>query len=493
MNEFGGNCPRRHEPKHPRRDGNPYLCGPAWPIWGGSPALTTRRHPISQVLGASEAAKPTDAGRIDAEWCPTRAKVRRSSWPVRRRRAGGGVKAAGARVLPGSPVGQPMTTDHATAAVQEPIGPETTAQPPPGGRAAGPAKITGSLPAGVGMPATRAPARTWGGAGGRWLVWVFRAIAWTVLLVIGFRGVAAIITGQPLTGRSAAGVQTRQRGFPVSLARAYALAFGQVYLNYNSATAAHRAAALATFLPPGVDPQLGWSRTGAQTLQFEQVAGVQVADRHRAVVTLLARISGHLIEVGVPIYATSAGMVVSGHPAMLPAPSNIAVPAPSAISQDPSAKLALKRMLPGFFRAYASGDAVQLAMYSPRGTVITGLGRVVAFGGLVRLVVPAATGRVRHIAVMVRWLPVGSAARPAGSSPSPSAGRPSPSAGTPSPSASSRSPSAGSRSPSAGSSGRSASVPGSMQMSYELTVVRHGSTWLVRAIGPASSQAWPSS
>ena len=249
--------------------------------------------------------------------------------------------AAGKRVLPGPPVVQPMTTDHATAAVQEPIGPESLAQPPSGGRAAGSAKMTGSLPAGVGMPAARAPARAWGGAGGRWLVWVFRALAWTVLLVIGFRGVAAIVTGQPRAGGSAARGQTGQRGFPVSLAR-----------------------------------------------------------------------------------------------------------------------------------AYASGDAVQLAAYSPRGTLITGLGSVVAFGGLVRLVVPAATGPVRHIAVMVRWLPAGSAARPAGASPSPAAG--------------SRSPSASSRSP-------AASARASVQMSYELTVVRHGRTWLVSAIGPASSQAWPSS
>ena len=36
--------------------------------------------------------------------------------------------------------------------------------------------------------------RTWGGAGGRWLVWVFRGIAWAVLLLIGYRGVVAILS-----------------------------------------------------------------------------------------------------------------------------------------------------------------------------------------------------------------------------------------------------------------------------------------------------------
>ncbi len=298
--------------------------------------------------------------------------------------------AAGNRVLPGPPALQPMTTDQATAAVQEPTGPEILAQNPRGGWAAGTAEGAVGLPPGAGVPAARAPARSWSGAGGRWLIWAFRAVLWLVLLVIGYRGVVAIVTGQPSAGRApgVAAAPAGQRSFPVSLARAYALAFGQVYLNYNAATAAHRAAELATFLPPGADPQLGWNGTGAQVLQFEQVAGVRVQDQHRAVVTLLARVGGHLVEVSVPVYATQAGMVVSGHPALLPPPSNVALPAPSAVTQDQAAKLALKSMLPGFFRAYATGDAVRLAAFSPRGTVITGLGSVVTFGGLVKLIVP---------------------------------------------------------------------------------------------------------
>ena len=382
--------------------------------------------------------------------------------------------AAGNRLLPGPPAVQPMTTDQATAAVQEPIGPETDAQPPQGAWAKGPAKIAGSLPAGVGLAAARKPARGWGGAGGRWLLWVFRAVLWTALLVIGYRGVAAIVTGQPVTGRApgAAAAQPGQRAFPVSLARAYAMAFGQVYLNYNAATAARRSATLATFLPPGADPQIGWNGTGAQTLQFEQVAGVTVDDPHRAVVTLLARVSGHLIEVGVPIYATSAGMVVSGRPALLPPPSSVAPPSPAVVPQDGAARLALKRMLPGFFRAYASGDAIRLAAYSPQGTVITGLGRVAAFAGLVKLIVPAAAGQVRHIVVTVSWRQASSAVTPAGGQASPARGKGNPAGRTAPP---------------------SAHAPASVQMTYALTVLRQRGTWLVRSIGPAASQPWPSS
>ena len=41
------------------------------------------------------------------------------------------------------------------------------------------------------------PSRGPGAApGGRWLVWLFRGVAWAVLLLIGYRGVAAIVTGE---------------------------------------------------------------------------------------------------------------------------------------------------------------------------------------------------------------------------------------------------------------------------------------------------------
>ena len=37
--------------------------------------------------------------------------------------------------------------------------------------------------------ADRARPSQWRGAGGRWMVWVFRVVIWAVLLIIGFRGV----------------------------------------------------------------------------------------------------------------------------------------------------------------------------------------------------------------------------------------------------------------------------------------------------------------
>ena len=162
-------------------------------------------------------------------------------------------------------------------------------------------------------PAASRPSRTWGGAGGRWLIWLFRGIAWAVLLLIGYRGVVAIVTGE--TQSSAAtpvATGSPASAFPVTQADAYALQFGAVYLNFSPADATQRANALSTFLPSGSDPQLGWNGTGTSQLQSAQVAGTDVRDAHHAVVTLLARVNGQLMELGVPIYASSGGLVVSG-------------------------------------------------------------------------------------------------------------------------------------------------------------------------------------
>ena len=59
-----------------------------------------------------------------------------------------------------------------------------------------------SIPGAIRTAAAR-PGRTWGGAGGRWLVWVFRGIAWAVLLLIGYRGVVAILSNESRSGQAA--------------------------------------------------------------------------------------------------------------------------------------------------------------------------------------------------------------------------------------------------------------------------------------------------
>ena len=285
----------------------------------------------------------------------------------------------------------------------------------------------------------------WRGAGGRWLVWVFRVVVWLVLLLIGYRGVTAIMAGETTSG-AAAPTATPSNAFPSALAGAYALQFGQVYLNADPATANQRASELATFLPAGADSQLGWNGSGSLVLQSEQVADVAVKDANHAVVTLLARVNGNLMELGVPVYYTGGALAVSGEPAWLPAPAKAAVPTPTPPSSDTASQEELAKQLPAFFQAYASGDQATLGRFLAPGTTVTGLNGQLTFGSLAGVTVPAG-GDTRHVIATVEWNVPGQV-----------------SSGTASPSA-------------------------QLEMSYALTIVNKGGTWYISAIGPSFQTA----
>jgi len=299
----------------------------------------------------------------------------------------------------------------------------------------------------------------WRGAGGRWLVWAFRAVVWAVLLVIGFRGVASIVASPDHSGSKASGgpaPSTARSGFPAGLAEAFALQFGSVYLNFSPATAAQRASNLTPFIPVGADPQFGWNGAGSQRLLSEQVASVTVENAHQAMVTLLARISAGQIELGVPVYSDHGGLVVSAEPAMLPGPERATPPPGSSAASDSAVTAALTSQLRGFFRAYANGDQEILSRFLAPHAVITGLGGAVTLSSISGVEVPPG-GPIRQIVVSVMWQVV--------------------------PQSTVR--------VRARQSGRTSSVsaaPSGLEMTYEMTVVRQNGSWYVKAIGPANQQ-----
>ncbi len=92
----------------------------------------------------------------------------------------------------------------------------------------------------------------WRGAGGRWLVWVARAIAWAVLLLIGYRGVLAIIQRPDSRPAASPSTTSADSQFPVTVAEAYALEFGHVYLDFSPASAAARSASSGEFSAAGL-------------------------------------------------------------------------------------------------------------------------------------------------------------------------------------------------------------------------------------------------
>jgi hypothetical protein len=248
----------------------------------------------------------------------------------------------------------------------------------------------------------------WAGSGGRWVVWPMRVVLWSTILIIGYRGVTAILFDETPSSGSGTGndtTGTTASGFPVTLGEAFATGFGQVYLNYSPSTAAQRAQQLAAFIPANVrakDPQFGWNGHGTSVTQSTEVMGIDVRSADTAVVTLLTSVNGQPMELGVPLYASEGRLVVSGQPAWLPPPPVAALPSAQPASSDRTAKGALASQLPGFFQAFADGDQAALGRYLAPGASISGLGGAVSFDGITSLQVPQG-GATRDITVTVDW------------------------------------------------------------------------------------------
>jgi hypothetical protein len=234
-----------------------------------------------------------------------------------------------------------------------------------------------------------------------------RVILWVAILVIGYRGITAILLNEtPANTNSTAPAPTASSSpFPVTLGEAFAMQFGAAYLNFNPATATQRAKQLAEFIPANVSsvqPQFGWNGGGIWRLQSEQVVGIDVRSANTAVVTLLATVNSHLMELGVPLYASGDKIVVSGQPATLAAPSTTTPPSAPAVDSDTAAQSALSSQLPAFFQAYGSGDQATLNRFLAPGVSISGLDGAVVYSSIAGIVVPRG-GATRDITVTVNW------------------------------------------------------------------------------------------
>ncbi|MCW2937181.1 MAG: hypothetical protein JWN00_166 [Actinomycetia bacterium] len=244
-------------------------------------------------------------------------------------------------------------------------------------------------PTASGMTGTGRRGR-WGGSGGRWAIWIGRIILWALILVILVNGIRAPFERFTTPSSTAPQTVQSQSGgaqFPVGPASAYALQFANVYLNYDQANPGDRDHQLQYFLPDSVDSRAGWNGAGQLSVQLIQVAGVDAKDVHNAVVTLLVKTSGTWLQLAVPVYASGGQMAISGLPALLPAPQRAAPPQTAIQDRDTDLETALKPTLEGFFRAYSSGDTVNLNRFSansfiaglPQGTVVfVALGDVIA-------------------------------------------------------------------------------------------------------------------
>jgi Conjugative transposon protein TcpC len=392
-----------------------------------------------QADGASAVSMPGVAGRFAAEWCPSGTTSQSSVLRPRGQRRGKNLASNGGGVMAGRAILDRGQRPAAEVMSDGPVLTDTVA----GGNPSSEAGQAGTTPA-------RPAALPWRGAGGRWLIWPLRAVVWAILLLIGYRGVAAIFAGQPVTPAAVSSTRSAsQDGFPVSLAEAYAVEFGRVYLNFSPAKAAWRAVQLAAFLPAGADSSAGWNGIGTERALDVQVAGLSVRGPHSAVITLLARVNGRLIRLGVPIYAAHGALAVSAYPAVEPGPGKASPPAANTAAQDVVTASALKVQLRAFFQAYASGDAATMNRFlAPRATV-HGLGGAVSFGSIVSVRVPAG-GSTRTIIVTVAW-----------------------------------------QLPAQQASGSVSAAPAMLDMTYQLRVIRQSGSWYVDSIAPSTQLPGP--
>lgn len=240
------------------------------------------------------------------------------------------------------------------------------------------------------------------GGGGRWWLWMGRAVLWAFILVVVFNGIRAPLA-RVLEPETSATTADAQADYPTSAASAYALQFAHAYLTYAKGDSTERSELLAEYLPPAADPQLGWNGEGSLELESAQIADVAVRDSEHGTVTLSVQVGGEWMRLAVPVYADGEAMVISGQPALLPPPPRAQLPAPAEQALDQAAASELRSQLPGFFQAYASSDAESLARYLAPGVSMAGFSGAVTFRSLDEVAVPAGSGATRRVTATVTW------------------------------------------------------------------------------------------
>jgi hypothetical protein len=244
----------------------------------------------------------------------------------------------------------------------------------------------------------------WRGSGGRWWIWVGRIILWAFILVVVVNGIQAPFqrfTAKPALAPTA-GQQAQKTQFPETAASAYALQFAGIYLSYDQKNPALRETQLSYFLPDGEDQQFGWDGNGQMAVQQLQVAGVDARDSNNAIVTLLVKTNDKWLQLAVPVYAKDGAMVISGHPALLPAPPRAALPQPAAKERDSDLEGQLKPRLETFFKAYGSSDQSILSLLFSGGR-ISGLNGAVNFAQLTDVIAPPGATGERTVTATVSW------------------------------------------------------------------------------------------
>lgn len=249
------------------------------------------------------------------------------------------------------------------------------------------------------------------GTGGRWRVYAGRTALWTVIVIVGANGIFRLAEPfLPSPDPAQAQPQDQQEegtDFPDDAAASFAASFAEVYLQpvtEDEETETEAGATLADFVPEESVRQ--YVLPEAVTGSGVRIVQVQATDDQNGLVTLSAQVNSEPMHLQVPIHADASGaaLVVSGPPALLPAPAQATLPEQDEQDTDSQARDAMEPVVSGFLGAYAETPE-HLSRYVEPGAQVAALpDEAFTFVSLDDLAVPQGTaGEPRSVRATVTW------------------------------------------------------------------------------------------
>ena len=216
------------------------------------------------------------------------------------------------------------------------------------------------------------------------------------------------------TGQGASTTTPPIGAAPDALAQAPAAAVGVAtrfahgYLSYDEADPDRRAADLAPFLSPDLDPQLGWSGSGRQAAGLAFPVDVRQQADGPLVVTTTVSVTGdggpRWVHLAVPLATDADGRwVVIGQPAFVPPPTPGTPDLPATPAEDPDATAQARPTIEAFLVEWAVADTVALDGVTPPGVAVPGLGDRAGLQEVVSVAVLEGPEEARTALVSVRW------------------------------------------------------------------------------------------
>lgn len=237
------------------------------------------------------------------------------------------------------------------------------------------------------------------------VVWVGRALLYSVLALLLLEGLVATVRGTRASAVSA----PHGSNFPTEQASAFAREFALSYLTYSANAPSAWADGLAGFAPRSSSAQSdGWDNAGDQRAIAAESWGLtqhSVSSASVEVGVLVEPKAGpeHWVYLEVPVVTGTGGLAVDSTPVFVGGPAQATIPVPPPFNSEPGLSNQLQGMVSAFFNAYGSSNTAALSYFLAPGTSVTSLGGTLRFSSLSSLSVRASPSATHEAVAVVVW------------------------------------------------------------------------------------------